>query len=152
MRLTKFSKINDAEKKWYLINAEGVVLGDLATFVANKLRGKDKATFTPQADSGDYVVITNIEKVVLTGNKMIQKMYRSHSGYLGHLKEETAEKIMEKQPKRIIEEAISGMLPKNKLRRRYMDKLFVYAGPDHKHGGQNPTEITIRKESAPKKN
>jgi len=145
MKLTKSAKISDfqGKRQWFIIDAEGVVLGKLATKIANMLRGKDKPEFTAHVDCGDHIIVINADKVVLTGNKLEGKMYRRHSGYLGNLKETNAKKVLERQPKRVLEEAVHGMLPKNKLRKIFMAKLHLYAGAEHKHAGQNPVAITL---------
>ncbi|MDP2624761.1 MAG: 50S ribosomal protein L13 [Candidatus Peregrinibacteria bacterium] len=144
MKATQFAKKEDFKRQWYLVDAENIVLGKLATQVAVALRGKDKASFSPQTDCGDYVIVINAEKIALTGNKIDQKLYRSHSGYIGNLKESTAREVMGKQPKRIITEAVYGMLPKNKLRKHFMNKLHIYAGSEHKHEGQQPVKLEIK--------
>ena len=126
------------ERKWYLIDAEGLVLGRLATEVASILRGKKKPTFTPNIDCGDYVIIVNAEKVALTGNKLDDKLYIHHSGYSSGLKTRTARKMLETQPQKIVEKAIRGMLPHNALGEDMYRKLFVYCGPEHKQQAQKP--------------
>ena len=133
----------DIEKKWILIDAEGVVLGRLATIVANILRGKNKPTFTPHMDMGDYVVIVNAEKVAVTGNKAEDKMYYRHSGYPGGLTEQTFAQVIAIHPERILEKAVKGMLPKNRLGRSMLKKLKVYAGSDHAHAGQDPQPLSL---------
>jgi large subunit ribosomal protein L13 len=140
-KATPYSKLSDFKREWYVVDAEGQVLGRLATQIANVLRGKNKPTFNAHIDCGDNVIIINTDKIVLTGKKMDQKLYRRHSGYLGNLKTQTAKEVMEKHPTRIVEKAISGMLPKNKLRKHYLSKLHLYAGPEHKHAGQAPKEL-----------
>ena len=130
-------------KEWVLVDADGQTLGRLASKVAKLIRGKYKPNFTPHVDCGDNVIVINCDKVALTGNKMKGKLYHRHSGYLGNLKTQTAEDVMEKTPKRIIHEAVNGMLPKNKLRKHYIKKLYIYTGTEHKHAGQNPTTITV---------
>lgn len=126
-----------------MLDAENVVLGKLATEVADLLRGKKKPQFSDHIDSGDHVIIINAEKLTLTGKKLTDKAYRRHSGYLGHMREENAVKVMEKQPTRILREAVYGMLPKNKLRKHFMAKLYIYKGAEHKHMGQNPETLKI---------
>jgi large subunit ribosomal protein L13 len=143
-KTTAFSHLADQDRQWYVVDAQDVVLGKLATEVANVLRGKNKASFTPNVDCGDNVIIINADKVHLSGRKMEQKLYRSHSGYLGHLKEVTAKDVMAKKPTKIVENAVYGMLPKNKLRKHFFKKLYVYAGPEHKHAGQNPTPLEVK--------
>ena len=132
------------ERKWYVIDAENLVLGRLATEVASILRGKIKPTFTPNMDCGDYVIIVNAEKVALTGNKLNDKLYIHHTGYSSGLKTRTAKKMLETQPQKIVEAAIKGMLPKNKLGNQMYRKLFVYCGPDHKQAAQKPEAYTLR--------
>jgi large subunit ribosomal protein L13 len=131
-------------RKWYLIDATDLVLGRLSTEVATILRGKHKPTFTPHVDCGDYVIIINAEKIALTGNKLDGKLYYRHSGYPGGLKVRSARTFLEKQPHRVLEKAIRGMLPKNKLGEAMYRKLYVYAGPDHPHQGQKPEVLEIR--------
>lgn len=128
---------NEARRpEWHVIDAEGEVLGRLATQIANRLRGKDKAYFTPHTDSGDYIVVINAEKIVLTGNKMADKTYDTYSGWISGLKSLTATQVMAKHPDRIIELAVKRMLPKNTLSRHMMRKLMIYAGPEHPHKAQ----------------
>ena len=128
---------NEARRpEWIVIDAEGEVLGRLSTRIANILRGKDKAYFTPHTDSGDYVVVINAEKIVLTGNKMADKRYDTYSGWISGLKSLTATQVMAKHPDRIIELAVKRMLPKNTLSRHMMRKLLIYAGPEHPHKAQ----------------
>ena len=141
---TQFAKAGEVERKWVLIDAEGATLGRLATTAAMYLRGKNKPQFTPNADTGDFVVVVNADKVILTGNKMDQKRYWRHSGYLGGLKFESFKEAMEKHPERVIEHAVKGMLPKTTLGRAQGMKLKVYAGPEHPHAAQNPTQIDWR--------
>ena len=136
MNKTFFLRTEDQNPRWRLIDAQGQIVGRLATLVANALRGKDRANFTPHSDAGDYVVIINADKIVFTGNKMTQKVYERYSGYIGNKKYLTAAQIMEKHPERIIELAVKGMLPKNKLSRQLLRKLRVYAGTDHPHKAQ----------------
>jgi len=132
-------------QKWWLVDAEGQTLGRLATQLASTLRGKNKPTFTPHVDTGDCVVVVNAEKIRMTGNKMAQKKYYSHSGYFGSLKETTAEKAIETDPESIITEAVRGMLPKNKLATRIIKKLKVYQGTDHPHSAQKPEAVNVDK-------
>ena len=132
------------ERKWYVIDAEGVTLGRLASQVAMVLRGKNKPTFTPHIDCGDYVIIVNAEKVKLTGNKLNDKKYYNHSGYVGGLRERTAKTMIEKYPEEIMERAVKGMLPKGRLGRAMSKKLFVYAGPDHNQQAQKPIEMKVK--------
>lgn len=131
------------EREWFVIDAEGLPLGRLATKAAHILRGKHKATFTPHVDCGDFVIIVNAEKVKLTGNKLKNKMYYNHSGHPGGLRERNAETMIESYPVEMVERAIKGMLPKGRLGSATYTKLFVYKGPDHKHEAQKPTTITL---------
>ena len=132
------AKAEQIERKWYVIDAEGKVLGRLATEVANILRGKNKPTYTPHVDTGDFVVVINADKVKLTGDKWNKKNYISHSGYPGGRKEVPYNQLLAKKPEFIIEHAVKGMLPKNSLGRQMYRKLKVYAGPDHPHEAQKP--------------
>ena len=134
---------NQVEKKWYVIDAEGKTLGRLASEVASILRGKKKPIFTPNADCGDYVIVVNAEKIKVTGKKLDQKVYYRHSGYVGGIKETTLKEMLNKHPERVIEFAVKGMLPKGPLGRQMYTKLFVYAGPDHKHAAQKPEALTF---------
>lgn len=140
---TFMAKPENIKRDWYVIDAEGQTLGRLATKVATVLRGKNKAIYTPNVDCGDYVIIINASKVKLTGNKLDQKMYYNHSGYTGGLRERTAKVMLEKYPEEMVERAVKGMLPHNRLGRQMYKKLFVYAGPEHKHSAQQPKEIKI---------
>lgn len=140
---TFMEKKETVERKWYVIDAEGVSLGRLATKVATVLKGKHKATFTPHIDCGDYVIVVNAEKVKLTGNKLNDKKYYNHSGYPGGLRERTAKTMIEQYPTEMIERAVTGMLPKGRLGREMGKKLFVYAGPEHKHAAQQPKEMKV---------
>jgi large subunit ribosomal protein L13 len=132
------AKPNEIERKWYLIDAEGKVLGRLASEVAAILRGKNKPIYTPHVDTGDYVIIINADKVKLTGNKLDKKYYRYHTGYPGGLKSVTYRNMLEKKPEKVIELAVKGMLPKNSLGRQMLKKLKVYRGTEHKHEAQKP--------------
>lgn len=132
------------ERKWYVVDADGATLGRLASQVASVLRGKNKPIFTPHADCGDYVVIVNAEKIKVTGKKMDQKIYRSHSLYVGGLKETTLREMQAKKPEKIIENAVKGMLPKGTLGAQMYRKLHVYAGPEHNHQAQKPEVLEIR--------
>ncbi|MBE9115808.1 50S ribosomal protein L13 [Lusitaniella coriacea LEGE 07157] len=131
------------DKKWYVVNAADQRLGRLATEIATILRGKNKPTFTPHMDTGDFVVVVNAEKVMVTGKKRSQKLYHRHSGRPGGMKVETFAKLQDRIPERIIEKAVRGMLPKNSLGRKLFTKLKVYAGPEHPHQAQQPEELTI---------
>lgn len=140
---TRYAKAGEVERNWVLIDAEGATLGRLATKAAMILRGKNKPQYTPNADTGDFVVIVNADKVVLTGNKADQKRYWRYSGYLGGLKFESFREAMAKHPERVIEHAVKGMLPKSTLGRAQGMKLKVYAGPEHPHAAQNPVKIDV---------
>jgi len=140
---TIFAKKTDVEQKWHIIDADGLVVGRLASQVANVLRGKNKPIFTPHADTGDFVIIVNADKVRFTGNKLEQKAYYHHSGYPGGIKKEVAKDIMDKNPERILISAIRGMIPKNRLGRQQLSKLKVYSGPDHPHKAQNPETLNL---------
>ncbi len=137
-------KKNEIERQWWLVDAEGMVLGRLATQVAQILRGKHKPTYTPHLDAGDHVVVVNASKVALTGNKAEQKTYFRHSGYMGGEKHIPYKRMLEKHPERVIELAVKGMLPKNSLGRHMREKLRVYAGAEHPHQGQNPQPLQIK--------
>ena len=133
-------KKEDVNRQWYVVDATDKVLGRLATKIADKLRGKDKPTFTPHVDGGDFVVVINADKVKVTGNKADQKKYYKHSLYPGGLKEKSFKEVLESSPERIIENAVKGMLPKNKLGKSIIKKLKVYSGSEHPHESQNPSE------------
>lgn len=143
MSTTFMANPQNVERKWYVVDAEGKTLGRLATQVASILRGKHKATFTPHIDTGDFVIVINAEKIHLTGNKLQDKMYRTHSGYLGGLKETSYENLLAKRPTRAVEAAIKGMLPHNRLGRQMYRKLKVYAGPEHPHTAQQPEKLEV---------
>ncbi|WP_084124449.1 50S ribosomal protein L13 [Demequina sp. NBRC 110054] len=136
-------KAGDVTKDWYVIDATDVVLGRLASQAAQLLRGKHKATFAPHVDSGDFVIVINAEKVALTGKKLTDKMVYRHSGYPGGLKTKAIGELLEQQPERVIENAVKGMLPHNKLGRDQISKLKVYAGAEHPHAAQQPKPFTI---------
>jgi large subunit ribosomal protein L13 len=144
MRTTYMAKPNQIERKWYLIDAEGKTLGRLASEVATLLRGKHKPEFTPHVDTGDFVILINAEKIVLTGNKLNNKMYYRHSGHPGGLKETTAGEMLQKRPRRMLELAIKGMLPKTTLGRQQGMKLNVYEGSEHPHQAQQPEVYELR--------
>ena len=131
------------ERKWYVVDAEGCTLGRLASGVASVLRGKNKPQFTPHVDTGDYVIVVNADKIKVTGKKMAQKIYYNHSDYVGGMKETTLKEMMAKKPEKVIELAVKGMLPKGPLGREMYTKLFVYAGPEHKHAAQKPEVLTF---------
>ncbi len=140
---TYMPNASQIERKWYVVDAEGKTLGRLSAEVAKVLRGKNKAIFTPHADCGDYVIVVNAEKIKVTGKKLDQKIYYHHSDYVGGMKEATLREMLQKHPDRVIEHAVKGMLPKGPLGRQMYTKLFVYAGPDHKHQAQQPVELTF---------
>ena len=131
------------ERKWYVVDAEGQTLGRLSSEIAKILRGKNKPEFTPHIDTGDYVIVVNAEKVKVTGKKLDQKIYYHHSDYVGGMKETTLKELLAKHPERVITFAVKGMLPKGPLGRQMGKKLFVYAGPEHKHQAQKPEAITF---------
>ena len=131
------------ERKWYVVDAEGCTLGRLASGVASVLRGKNKPQFTPHVDTGDYVIVVNADKIKVTGKKLEQKIYYNHSEYVGGMKETTLKEMLAKKPERVIELAVKGMLPKGPLGRSMYTKLFVYAGPEHKHEAQKPEALTF---------
>ena len=131
------------ERKWYVVDAEGKTLGRLASEVANVLRGKNKPTFTPHIDTGDYVIVVNAEKIQVTGKKLDQKIYYHHSEYVGGMKEATLREMMQKKPEFVITHAVKGMLPKGSLGRQMLKKLHVYAGPEHNHAAQKPETLDI---------
>ena len=136
-------KKETVERKWYVIDAEGKPLGRVASKAAHILRGKHKATYTPHIDCGDYVIIINASKVLLTGNKLEDKKYYSHSQYPGGLRTRTAKEMIEKYPEEMVEKAVKGMLPKNRLGRAMYKKLFVYAGSEHKNIAKKPNEMDV---------
>lgn len=141
--LTKYPDIENLPRKWWVIDAEGIPLGRLSSKVAYMLRGKHKEIYTPYWDCGDFIVIVNAEKVLLTGNKINQKKYYRHSGYIGGLKETTVKEMLEKKPGNVIKKAVKGMLPKNRLGRKMITKLKVYAGNEHPHMAQKPENMEI---------
>jgi len=130
-------------REWYVVDAAGKTLGRLCTQIANRLRGKHKPEFTPHVDTGDYIVVVNAEKIVVTGNKVTDKLYQHHTGYPGGIKSISFDKLLVKSPEMIIEKAVKGMMPKNKLSRAMLSKLKVYAGNDHPHSAQQPTLLEI---------
>ncbi|MBQ1248456.1 MAG: 50S ribosomal protein L13 [Selenomonadales bacterium] len=146
MKTTFMANAATVERKWYVVDAEGKTLGRLAAEVAKVLRGKHKPTFTPHVDTGDFVIVVNAEKIALTGKKMTQKTYFRHSGYPGGTTFTTVEQMLAKQPERVVELAVKGMLPKNTLGRQMFRKLNVYAGAQHPHAAQKPEvlEINVR--------
>jgi large subunit ribosomal protein L13 len=137
------AKKEELEYKWYLVNAEGKVLGRLATELAKILKGKNKPTYTPHVDTGDFVIVVNAGKVTLTGKKMKDKIYYHHTGYPGGIKEMNAEKLLAKKPTEMIRMAVRGMLPKNSLGRQMLRKLKIYGGPNHPHDAQKPISLEL---------
>jgi large subunit ribosomal protein L13 len=140
---TEFAKKESVERKWYVIDAQGLVLGRLAVEIAKKLRGKDKAIFSPHVDTGDFVVVVNADKIRLTGNKLDDKIYYHHTGYPGGIRSTNARDLLSRHPERLLEKAVKGMLPKNRLGRQMYKKLKVYAGVDHPHAAQQPEVLTL---------
>lgn len=140
---TEVAKAENIKRDWYVVDAQDVVLGRLSTRVAGILRGKNKALYTPSVDTGDFVIVVNAEKIALTGRKLADKTYYSHSGYVGGLKEVSAGKLLEKKPEELIKKAVKGMLPKNKLARAMLSKLKVYAGSSHPHEAQQPKILAL---------
>ena len=140
---TFMASASSIDRKWYVVDATGYTLGRLASEVAKVLRGKNKPTYTPSMDTGDYVIVVNAEKVKVTGKKLDQKVYYRHSEYVGSLKETTLREMLNKHPERVIESAVEGMLPKGPLGGEMYTKLHVYAGPDHKHEAQKPEVLTF---------
>ena len=141
---TYMAKAEDVQRKWYVVDAEGVVLGRLASQVASILRGKHKPTYTPHVDTGDYVIVLNADKIVLTGKKLDQKVYYHHTGFPGGLKETVSRRLLAEKPEFAIQHAIVGMLPKGPLGRKMAKKLKVYAGSEHEHAAQQPETLVIK--------
>jgi large subunit ribosomal protein L13 len=137
------AKPGEVERRWYVVDADGQTLGRLATRIADTLRGKGKAEYTPHVDTGDFVVVVNAEKVHVTGNKLDQKRYYRHSGYPGGLRSRTLREQLDRRPTEVIRKAVKGMLPKNRLARQQLNKLKVYAGPDHPHEAQAPKPLEV---------
>lgn len=142
---TYMPKAENVERKWYVIDAENMVLGRLASQVAAILRGKNKPTYAPHVDTGDYVIVVNTDKIVLTGKKLEQKMHRHHTGWIGNMKEENYKKFMAENSDEALRLAVKGMLPKNNLGRKMLNKLKVYKGPEHQNAAQKP-EVLVLKE------
>lgn len=142
---TQSAKKETVERNWFIVDAEGEVTGRLGSQIAHILRGKHKPSFTPHVDTGDFVIVINAEKVRFTGNKMQDKVYLSHSGYMGGQKSRTAAEYMDKKPIYVVEHAVKGMLPKNKLGRAMFKKLFVYEGSEHPHAAQKPEKLEFTK-------
>jgi len=143
MKRTYQAKKEEIDAKWYVVDADGKVLGRLASKLASVLRGKNKPIFTPHVDTGDFVVVVNAKKVVLTGKKLLDKSYYHYTGYPGGIREMSAEKMMAKKPTEVLRIAVKGMLPKNTLGRQMLRKLKVYAGPEHPHAAQKPTTLNV---------
>jgi len=141
---TYVTKQKDVQREWYVVDAAGQTLGRMAAEIARRLRGKHKPIYSPSIDAGDYVIVVNAQKIHVTGRKLDQKIYYSHSGYPGHLKEVTLRRLLREHPTRVIEHAVRGMLPKNSLGRRMFKKLKVYAGPDHPHVAQQPKSLELK--------
>ena len=137
------AKPAEVTRDWYIIDAEGKTLGRMATEIARRLRGKHKPEYTPHVDTGDYIVVINAEKIRVTGNKMKQKLYHHHTGYIGNLKSISLEKLLQKSPTAAVEKAVKGMLPKNPLGRAMFKKLKVFAGGEHTHAAQQPQQLDI---------
>ena len=134
----------ETAERWWVVDADGQILGRLSTRIATKLRGKDQPTFSPHADTGDYVVVVNAEKIQVTGRKLTDKLYYRHSGYPGGLKVTPLKDMLARNPERVLESAVRGMLPKNALGRKLFRKLRVYAGPDHPHSAQQPKQLPLK--------
>lgn len=141
---TYFANEQTVTRKWYVVDAEGHALGRVASQVANLLRGKHKPTYTPNVDTGDHVIVLNTDKMLLTGNKKLQKMYRTHSGYIGNLKETNYKTMMENKSDFVLRKAVKGMLPKNTLGRKMAKKLRVYKGAEHNNEAQQPIKFTLK--------
>ncbi len=140
---TYSAKPGEIAREWYLVDAEGKTLGRLATQIAEILRGKRKPVYTPHADTGDFVVVVNAEKIAVTGNKLDEKMYYRHSGYPGGIKSRPLREQLERQPAEVLRKAVKGMLPKNRLARQQLGKLKIYAGPEHPHEAQAPKSLEV---------
>ena len=140
---TYTAKPGEIQREWFLVDAEGKTLGRLATQIADRLRGKGKPAYTPHVDTGDFVIVVNAEKIAVTGSKLDSKMYYRHSGYPGGLKQRTLREQLERRPTEVIRLAVKGMLPRNRLARKQLTKLKVYAGPDHPHAAQQPQPMEI---------
>jgi large subunit ribosomal protein L13 len=138
---TYSAKPGEITREWYLVDADGLTLGRLATLIADTLRGKLKPQYTPHVDTGDFVIVVNAEKIHVTGSKLDQKMYYRHSGYPGGLKSRTLREQLDRRPTEVLRKAVKGMLPKNRLARQQLTKLKIYAGPEHPHGPQNPKPL-----------
>lgn len=142
---TKFAKTNDINRKWYVVDAKDQILGRMASRIATYLRGKHKPVFTPNVDTGDFIIVINADKIKVTGNKLKDKKYYHHTGYIGHIKEKTLKDRIGSEPESVIKDAVWGMLPKNRLGRAMIKKLKVYSGDKHDHAAQKPELIEITK-------
>jgi large subunit ribosomal protein L13 len=140
---TESAKPAEVRREWYLVDADGKTLGRLASELARRLRGKHKACYTPHVDTGDYLVVVNAEKIRVTGNKLRDKLYHRHTGYIGNLKTTSLAKLLQKSPERVLTQAVKGMMPRGPLGRDMMGKLRVYAGPHHRHAAQQPKPLDI---------
>jgi len=140
---TYTAKPQDIRRQWHLIDADGKTLGRISTEIARRLRGKHKPEYTPHMDTGDYIVVVNAEKVHVTGNKLADKMYYRHTGYIGNLKSTSLEKLLASKPERVIQQAVKGMMPKGPLGRQMLSKLKIYAGPEHPHAAQQPQALEL---------
>ena len=140
---TVSAKPAEVRREWYVVDADGKTLGRLASEIARRLRGKHKPEYTPHVDTGDYIVVVNAKKIRVTGNKLTDKMYHEHTGYIGHMKSISLEKQLQKAPERVIEHAVRGMMPHNTLGRAMMKKLKIFAGPEHRHAAQQPKTLDI---------
>jgi len=143
MNTTVSAKPAEVRRDWFVVDADGKTLGRLASEIARRLKGKHKPIFTPHVDTGDYIVVVNAEKIAVTGNKLQDKMYHHHTGYIGNLKSISLEKQLQKAPERVLETAVRGMLPRNPLGRAMMKKLRIFAGPEHTHQAQQPQPLDI---------
>ena len=143
MMKTFSAKAEDVRRQWYVVDASGKTLGRLSTEIARRLRGKHKPEYTPHVDTGDYIVVVNAEKVRVTGNKLKDKIYHHHTGYIGNLKSIPLEKLLDETPERAIEYAVKGMLPRGPLGRKMLTKLRVFAGPEHSHAAQQPIPLEV---------
>jgi len=144
MKKTFMLRKEDIKRDWYIVDAAGKTLGRLATQIAKILMGKHKVTYTPHVDNGDFVIVINADKIHVTGKKLDKKIYYKHTGYFGHLKEETLKQKLQRKPEEVIYLAVRGMLPKNKLRKRMLKRLKIYAGPEHPHKAQNPKPLEVK--------
>ena len=143
-KTTLRQNVTNGDRKWYIVDAAGKTLGQLSVVIANTLRGKNRPDFTPHVDGGDYVIVLNADKIAVTGNKEEGKMYYRHSGYLGHLKTQTLAEVRQKDPLRIMRDSVSGMLPKTRLRAKYMERLILVAGDQNPHEAQKPMTLEIK--------